>query len=131
MSEETTTTTNTKRVAVSSTALFDIDSVLMDSPRLQEIKAHDIQTHYCRYEEEPWLAIPMRAARAIVGALPDDPACNTLPEIMANYCGLLDDADILFYGMTEREAQDRALDYLSNVRDHRCSPEASDTTQKD
>jgi hypothetical protein len=116
---ENTENSNTDRAGIGSTTLFDLDSVLLDSPRLAEIKAHDIQTHHCQYDEEPWLAIPMHAAREIVGALPDDPACNTLPEIMANYCRLLDEADILFYGMTEREAQDRALDYLSNAGDDR------------
>jgi hypothetical protein len=99
-------------------ALFDLDSFLLDSPRMAEIKAHDIQTHHCQYDEEPWLAIPMNAARKIVGALPDDPACTTLPEIMANYCCLLEENEILFYGMTEREAQDAALAYLSNVPHH-------------
>jgi L-rhamnose mutarotase len=33
---------------------------------------------------------------------------------MSNYCRILDEAEILFYGMTECEAQDAALAYLSN-----------------
>jgi len=97
------------------TALFDLDTVKMDSPRLKAIKAHDIQAHHAPHvKEAPWLAIPMHAAREIIDAAPGDPECAALPEIMANYCRILDEAEILFYGMTECEAQDAALAYLSN-----------------
>lgn len=91
--------------------LFDLDSVRMDSPRLKEIKEHDIQTHHAPHmEDEPWLAIPMNAARQMLKGydLTADEA-GSVAGIMAGYCRLLDEAGITFVGATERDVQDAAL----------------------
>lgn len=94
--------------------LFDMDTVLMDSPRLAEIKAADIQTHYAPHlEEDPWLAIPMNAARErLKGYISKDEPCDTIFDITASYGVILDDCGMLFYGETEKEAQDAALVYV-------------------
>lgn len=96
---------------VGSLALFDLDSVRMDSPRLKEIKEHDIQTHHAPHmEDDPWLAIPMKAARAALEGynLTDDES-GSVAGIMAGYCRLLDEAGMTFLGATERDVQDAAL----------------------
>lgn len=97
--------------------LFDMDSVAMDSPRLAAIKAADIQTHHAPHmEEDPWLAIPMHAARErLKGYITRDEPFNTVADITASFGRVLDDCGMLFYGNTEREAQDAALTSLSNA----------------
>jgi len=112
-------------VSVGSLALFDLDSVRMDSPRLKEIKEHDIQTHHAPHmEDDPWLAIPMNAARAVLeGYDPTDDESGSVPGIMAGYCRLLDDAGMTFLGATERDVQDAALAWCrsndkADVRGH-------------
>ena len=85
----------------------------MDSPRLKEIKEHDIQTHHAPHmEEAPWLAIPMKAARELLAGydLTEDEK-NNLPAMMAGYCRLLDESGMTFEGDSEREVQDAALDF--------------------
>ena len=96
--------------------LFDMDSVAMDSPRLAAIKAADIQTHHAPHmEEDPWLAIPMKAARErLAGYITKDEPFDTVADITASFGRVLDDCGMLFYGDTEREAQDAALASLSN-----------------
>ncbi len=93
----------------------------MDSPRLKEIKEHDIQTHHAPHmEEAPWLAVPMKAARELLAGydLTEDEK-NNLPAMMAGYCRLLDEARYTFEGDSEREVQDSALEFCrSNSRDH-------------
>lgn len=104
---------------MSRSALFDMDSVAMDSPRLAAIKAADIQTHHAPHmDEDPWLAIPMNAARELLDGydLTEDES-GSVSGIMAGYCRLLDEAGMTFTGQTEREVQDAALAYLSNVED--------------
>ena len=101
--------------------MFDMDSVAMDSPRLASIKAADIQTHHAPHmEEDPWLAIPMHAARErLKGYISKDEPFNTVADITASFGRVLDDCGMLFYGQTEREAQDAALASLSNDQDQR------------
>lgn len=85
----------------------------MDSPRLKEIKEHDIQTHHAAHmEEAPWLAVPMKAARELLAGydLTEDEK-NNLPAMMAGYCRLLDEARYTFEGDSEREVQDSALEF--------------------
>lgn len=100
--------------------LFDMNSVLMNSPRLKEIKEHDIQTHYAPHMEEfPWLAIPMNAARAMLkGSGLTENESRSVAEIMAGYCRLLDDAGMTFLGETEHDVQEDALAWCrQNERD--------------
>jgi hypothetical protein len=118
------THTTTDRDSVESTDLFDLGSVRMDSPRLKEIKEHDIQTHHAPHmEEAPWLAIPMKEARELLAGydLTEDEK-NNLPAMMAGYCFLLDESGMIFVGDSEREVQDAALDFCrSNNGDcHLC-----------
>lgn len=108
--------------AVPSTALFDLDSVRMDSPRLKEIKEHDIQTHHAPHmDNAPWLAVPMKAARELLAGYDlTKEEGNSLLGIMAGYCRLLEESGMTFYGMSEREVQDAALDFCrSNSADMR------------
>ena len=102
---------------LSSSDLFDMDSVAMDSPRLAAIKAADIQTHHAPHmDEDPWLAIPMNDAREILDGYDLTKAeKSSIPDMMAGYCRLLDECGMIFYGQTEREAQDAALASLSNA----------------
>ena len=97
--------------------LLDMDSVAMDSPRLAAIKAADIKTHHAPHmDEDPWLAIPMNDAREILDGYDLTQAeKSSIPDMMAGYCRLLDECGMIFYGQTEREAQDAALASLSNV----------------
>lgn len=97
--------------------LFDMKSVAMDSPRLTAIKAADIQTHHApNLEDDPWLAIPMNAAKEkLKNYITTDEPFNTVADITARYGMLLVDCGLLFYGSTEREAQDEALAFLSST----------------
>jgi hypothetical protein len=99
--------------------LFNMDSVAMDSPRLAAIKAADIKTHHAPHMiEDPWLAIPMNREREILDSYDLTPSEKTsIPDMMAGYCRLLDECGMVFYGQTEREAQDAALAFLSSTRD--------------
>jgi hypothetical protein len=118
---DTQTTTPARQPAeggLSTSALFDMDSVSMDSPRLAAIKAADIQTHHAPHmEEDPWLAIPMKAARErLTRYITKDEPFDAVADITASFGRVLDDCGMLFYGDTEREAQDAALASLSNAR---------------
>lgn len=96
--------------------LFDLDAVLMDSPRLVALRVHDIQTHHAPHmDEDPWLAVPMHRARALLAGY-DLPAAETasVPVIMAGYCRLLDEAGLTFLGSTERDVQDAALAFCGS-----------------
>jgi hypothetical protein len=95
--------------------LFNLDAVAMDSPRLADIKAADIQTHYApEMDEDPWIAVPMMAARKMLkGYIDHDSEAATVPDISINFYRHLDDAGMIFYGDTEREVQDAALDWLA------------------
>lgn len=106
-------------VSVESTALFDLDSVRLDSPRLRAIKEHDIKTHHAPHMELQWLAIPMNAAREMLAGYDlTEYESSGVPEIMAGYCRLLDEAGLTFLGESEREVQDAALGFCrSNGKD--------------
>ncbi len=100
-----------------SDTLFDLGSVRMDSPRLREVKKHDIQAHFSPHiDKAPWLAIPMKAAREILKGynLTKDEA-ESVVGIFAGYCRLLDDAGMIFEGDSEREVQDTALEFCRNL----------------
>lgn len=95
--------------------LFDMNSVAMDSPRLVAIKAADIQTHHAPHmEEDAWIAIPMNYAREILDGYDLTPTeKSSIADMMASYCRLLEEYGVIFYGETEREAQDAALAYVA------------------
>ena len=92
-------------------ALFDLVSVQMDSPRLKQIKEHDIQTHHNpHFDKNAWLAVPMNVARKkLKDHITKDDPFDTAADITASMGLTLDDAGILFYGDTEKEAQDAAV----------------------
>jgi len=80
-------------------------------------------------EEAPWLAIPMHAARErLKGYISKEEQSNTVADITASFGRVLDDCGMLFYGQTEREAQDAALASLSNAN---CAadPPTKDSTE--
>lgn len=98
--------------------LFDPATVAVDSPRLVAIKAHGIQTHHAQHMEEPWMAIPMKAARErLKGYISEDEPFKTVADITASFGRVLEDAGMIFFGMSEREVQDAALAWCE--RDHK------------
>lgn len=88
--------------------LFDTKSIQMDSPRLKEIKSYDIQTHYAKDCEEPWMAIPMKAARIKAGGYLEGVE-NDIASVTASAGVLLEDAGLVFFGLSQREVEDEAL----------------------
>lgn len=97
-----------------SDSLFNMESVLQDSPRLQRIKAEGIQTQYFQGEEDEdmrWIAVPMKLACELVHQEFDD-----LFDLMGAYCSWLDDCGFISYGATEKEAQDKALHFVEIQR---------------
>mgnify|MGYP000858214123 CR=1 FL=1 len=98
-----------------SDSLFDMDSVRMDSPRLVLLKAYDIQTHHApQMPEDPWIAIPMNAARKrLKGYDPKPEEVDSIASITLNFCRLLDDSGMIFYGDSETEVQDAALQWCA------------------
>lgn len=99
-------------------SLFDMQSVAMDSPRLGAIKAADIQTHHAPHmDEDPWLAIPMHAAKELLqDYITKDEPFDNVAQITATFGRLLDDAGLLFFGSTEREVQDAALAFIQQLK---------------
>lgn len=93
---------------LNSNALFDLDSVAQDSPRLQQLKAHDIQTHHAPHCNEPWLAIPMKEAKRIAGDYLEGDE-GSIASVTASAGALLDDAGLTFFGHSQREVEDAAL----------------------
>lgn len=72
--------------------LFIIEPSL--SPRLKWIAEHGILIHHAPHcDEDPWMAI-----------IPMEGHCGSVGEIMAEWCGLYDDCDLIGYGQTEDEA---------------------------
>ena len=99
-----------------SESLFNMESVAMDSPRLIKIKEHDIQTHYAPNAEPPWLAIPMNHAKFRLRAyITKDEPFNTVADMTASYGRLLDDAELLFYADSKKDAEDDALAYVERL----------------
>jgi len=98
--------------------LFDTETVAMDSPRLKALKEHDIQTHYADHcPDDPWLAIPMNLAKKHLHGNESHPeSVKDICDICASIGSLLDDEGLLFYGMSEREVQDAALEFCNNNR---------------
>ena len=95
-------------------SLFDLETVRQDSPRLAAIKAADIQTHHAPHMPEPWLAIPMNLAReAVKGHITKDETFNTPADITATFGRLLDDKGLMFFGATQKDAEDDALAWLT------------------
>jgi hypothetical protein len=113
--------TDSNAVGIGCDALFDLDSVALDSPRLTALKAADIQTHHAPHmEDDPWLAVPMNAAREMLkGYNLKEEESGSVAGIMEGYCGLLDEAGMTFTGQTERYVQDDALHSLSNAKHSR------------
>ena len=98
--------------------LFDIDTVLQDSPRLAAIKAADIQTHHAPHmDEDPWLAIPMNAARErLKSYITKDEPFNTVADITASYGRVLEDEGLLFFGESQREVEDEAIAFVARMK---------------
>lgn len=68
-------------------------------------KLHKIQTHRAsqmRREEHPWSALLMSPALQLASDYGSDAA--TMPELVAEFCRLLDEQRLLVNGPTEREA---------------------------
>ena len=64
-----------------------------------------IQTHHAGHCPEPWIAIDMdRACDLLDGCDLSDDERDSIPAIMAGYCRLIDEADLIGYGKTEDEA---------------------------
>ena len=99
--------------------LFNPETVAMDSPRIKDIKEADIQTHYAEHcIDDPWLAIPMNLAKELLhGNEPNPENIKDIGDICASIGALLDDVGILFYGMTEREVQDAALEFVAKKKE--------------
>ena len=83
------------------------------------IKAADIQTHHAPHmDEDPWVAIPMTLAKeAAKGYVTDSDSLDTVADICASACVILDEAGLIFYGDTEAEAQDKALAYVQTRKE--------------
>jgi len=96
--------------------LFDLDQVKQDSPRLVLLKEHDIQTHFNKDCEPPWLAIPMNLARPIAKKWNQKGKFETIPEICASVGITLDERGLLFFADTKEDAEADALAYALNVK---------------
>jgi hypothetical protein len=94
-----------------------MESFAMDSPRLIKIKEYDIQTHYAHHVPiGSWLAIPMNHAKLRLKAyITKDEPFDTVADITATYGRLLDDAGLLFYAETKKDAEDDALAYMERL----------------
>jgi hypothetical protein len=90
--------------------LFDVPMQL--SPRLaaqklalEKAKAEGVKTHYAPHAEPPWIAVSMVAACEMLDGYDLTPEEKTdLPALLAGYCRLIDEADLIGYGHTEIEA---------------------------
>ena len=106
-------------------ALFDLDSVKMDSPRLVAIKEHDIQTHHAPHCEDPWMAIPMGIAREEFKDYEDEENKFTdCASITASVGILLEEAGMLFTGYSQREVEDAALAFVESLANKKISTES-------
>jgi hypothetical protein len=107
--------------AVVSDALFDLSIGQMDSPRLKLIKEHDIQTHHAPHCEEPWMAIPMHAARRKAKAYLEGDE-NDIASVTASAGILLEDAGLVFMGETKRDVEDAAIAFICRSNDQALAP---------
>ena len=97
---------------IATDTLFSLEKFNELSPRMKLIKKHDIKTNHAKYMEEPWLAIPMNLARQVAKEYDKDYANMKDPvEICASVGRLLDDKGMTFYGKTERDVVDSAIQY--------------------
>ena len=64
-----------------------------------------IATHHAPHMTPPWIAVDMDAAAELLEDYDlTDEEKTSLPELMAGYCRLIDEADLCHYGQTEEEA---------------------------
>jgi hypothetical protein len=90
--------------------LFEVPEQL--SPRLaaekaalEKAKANGVQTHHAPHADPPWIAVNMVAAcKMLKGYDLTEEEKTDLVELMAGYCRLIDEADLIGYGTTELEA---------------------------
>jgi hypothetical protein len=77
-----------------------------------------VLTHYAPHcADEPWCAVNMEAAcQMLKGYELTEEEKNSVPAIMAGYCRLIDEANLIGFGMTEEEA---VRDCLANAPAHR------------
>ena len=69
-----------------------------------------IATHYAEHCDPPWLAVDMDAAAELLeGYDLTEKEKTYLPELMAGYCRLIDEAGLDHYGYTEQEAIESAM----------------------
>ena len=83
--------------------LFDVpkDSLSRRDRLMAFREAHRIWTHFCR-GEDPWLAMLLPRAEELAKQYG---SANFHPvEMMADYCRLLEEQDIIAVGHTERDA---------------------------
>ena len=85
--------------------LFKIEESL--SPRMQEVRKHDIQTHFADCGDYPWMAIPMNLARQNFSGHDGD--FTSIPEITASIGRLLEECNMCFYGDTKEQVEEMAL----------------------
>lgn len=88
--------------------LFDLRTVQGDSPRLTELKRYGIRTHHAPHCEEPWMAIPMIAAREKAGPYLESDA-NGIVSMTASAGALLEDCGMIFTGQSRSEVEEAAL----------------------
>ncbi len=60
-------------------------------------------THHAPHMDEPWIAIHVPSARALLAGY-DDADFSSACSLMGGYCRLLDDAGLVGEGQTEEEA---------------------------
>jgi len=91
-------------------ALFDLETVAMDSPRLAAIKAANIQSHYAPYAEPQWIAIPMNLAKEMLEEY-DSLNCEfkDIGNICASFGAVLDDLNLICYGNSKEYVENQAL----------------------
>ena len=90
--------------------LFDVPEQL--SPRLiaekqamEKAKAAGVKTHHAPHADPPWIAVSMVAAcEMLEGYDLTNEEKTDLAALMAGYCRLIDEADLIGYGHTEIEA---------------------------
>lgn len=90
--------------------LFDVPEQL--SPRLasekqamEKAKAAGVKTHHAPHVEPPWIAVSMIDAQKILRGYPlTEEEKTDLSALMAGYCRLIDEADLIGCGNTEIEA---------------------------